>query len=243
MRPLRFRFRNRGYSPRRLPPFHRALRLIARPELRLLPVGNSAAQTSSLEVSRPSSAPNTQRLPFHPTHSPAAASDNRLLLRASRDCLSRYVPPSPFHTTSMACSAARPADVSADSRSWGLMPSRGSPVSSRAPPSPAGPVPHGVSRRTSHRQWGTRRSVVLRCASRELLVESTVSASFRFPFRWGSTPPGLLTCGLPRFPDPGCPESKGAAAPSRVQIVKEQQLVVKEHYGGPSTRKRGMISD
>lgn len=83
-----------------------------------------------------------------------------------------------------------------------LSPSRGSPVPSRAELSPARPAPPGVSRLTSRRQRGTRRSVVLRCASRGCLVESTVSASFWFPFRRGSAPPGLLLVDCLASPHP-----------------------------------------
>ena len=62
--------------------------------------------------------------------------------------------------------------------------------------------PLDVSRSTSRRQRGTRRFVVARCASRGLLVGSTVSASFRFPVHWGSTPPGLLLWDCPAPPTP-----------------------------------------
>ena len=90
-----------------------------------------------LRFLRPSSALSTKRPPFYSRLLPWAASDLRLLPEAPRVCITRFVPPSPFHTTSAACSASHPADVSADSHSWGFLPSRGSPVPSRTALSPA----------------------------------------------------------------------------------------------------------
>ena len=115
----------------------------------------------------------------------------------------------------MVCSALCPAGVSADSHSWDSLTLQGHPVPPRTTLSPA---PSSTSWRFSFRlppTVGNPKVRGSRCASRGLLVGSTVAASFRFPVCWGSTPPGLLLVGLHRFPATGRHHPHRASPPER----------------------------
>ena len=115
----------------------------------------------------------------------------------------------------------------------GFLPSRVTPDSLRAPPSPTRPPLLALPRLLLLEQGRVASSCCLGAPPGAHSCEPTVSADFRFPFRRGPTPSWASSCGtsLPP-PSPGSPRVHplglpsfsdcGRPAPSRFRIEKEQ---------------------
>lgn len=145
--------------------------------------GGRRRTSSSLEVSSPSAPENRS------VHLP-------------RLYLSRYVPPSPFHTTSTVYSAPTRPKVSLGFHSWGFLPFRVTPVSLRVPPSPTQPPLMTLPRLLLPYQGRVAPPCCLGVSPGSHSCEPTVSANFRFPFRRGSTPSWAFFCGASLPPTP-----------------------------------------
>ncbi len=230
MRPLRRCFQRRGYSPRGLRTLHRVLVPIAR-----------SGGTSSLSGTRSSRLPLLRF--FAPPALPAQSvhlftRTSRRLPRTTTDSSSErrgFASPASFHPRRFTrprrlpplCTlpTSPPAHTPGVSHPPGDFPSRRGlpchqcrlPLMAFAvlPPADSGLDPR--VRGVTSRLQGIARRV-------DRLRQLSVSRPLGLDPSWASL---LRTASLPR--PPVARRSEGSAAPSRVQTVKEQQLVVGRH--------------
>ncbi len=118
-----------------------------------------------------------------------------------RPYLSRFVPTSPFLTTSPVYSASNPSRDLPGWHSWDSLPCRVTPASLSPPPSPAPTSPPDVVSVASAftRALAEASAHHLDASPGSYSCESTVSVRFRFPFRGGPTPSWALLFLGPRF--------------------------------------------